>query len=252
MPIEAQTPTRSGRIAPVNPFLLCTVLARQTRRLGKVLPERRIAELIAIAMKNCADYELALDLGPGVPEVVRAEAMQIGRLWKHPEPAISCLGGTEKSQFATAVSASERSAAEAAPAWEVSLLAESTTGSHISAGRAVEPPDFRREFSSVYRKHSMSNSNGVDLNRVRQLRAMVENLCTLASRHRENHNYVVAHALCGRALAVAQEIHTPENDESALVTRIRKDQQAVFEMLRSGENHPENPPLGEKAKKVGR
>ena len=79
----------------------------------------------------------------------------------------------------------------------------------------------------------------------------MENLCTLANRHRENHNYVVAHALYGRALLVAQEIHAPENDGSALVTRIQKDQQAVFEMLRSGESNQENPPL-EKAKEVGR
>ena len=97
----------------------------------------------------------------------------------------------------------------------------------------------------------MSNSKGGDPNRIRQLRAMVENLCTLANRHRENHNYVVAHALYGRALSVAQEIRTPENDGNALVTRIRKEQQAVFEMLRSGESRPENPPI-EKAKEVGR
>jgi hypothetical protein len=80
---------------------------------------------------------------------------------------------------------------------------------------------------------------------------MVENLCTLANRHRENHNYVVSHALYGRALSVAQEIHTPENDGNSLVARIRADQQAVFEMLRSGESSPGNPPL-EKAKDVGR
>jgi hypothetical protein len=61
----------------------------------------------------------------------------------------------------------------------------------------------------------------------------------------------VAHALYGRVLAVTQEIHTPENDENALVTRIRKDQQAVFEMLRSAESNQENPLL-EKAKEVGR
>jgi hypothetical protein len=71
------------------------------------------------------------------------------------------------------------------------------------------------------------------------------------NRHHENHNYVVAHALYGRVLAVTQEIHTPENDENALVTRIRKDQQAVFEMLRSAESNQENPLL-EKAKEVGR
>ncbi len=97
----------------------------------------------------------------------------------------------------------------------------------------------------------MSNSNGVDPIHLRQLRAIAENLCTLANRHRENHNYVVAHALYGRALSVAQEIHTPENDGNVLVTRIRTDQQAVFEMLRSGESGLEKPPL-EKVQKVGR
>jgi len=252
MPIEAQSRTKSGRVALVNAFLLCIVLARQTRRLGRLLPDRRIAELIAIAMKNCADYDLALDLGTGVPEVVRAEAMQIGRLTRRPEPPIaSSPARTEGSRYTDVISAPAQSAAEADLACEPPLLDESATVSHISVGGAVDSPDFRRELSSVQRKHSMSKSNGGDLNRVRQLRAMAENLCTLSNRHRENHNYVVAHALYGRALTVVQEIHTPENDENALVTRIRKDQQAVFEMLRSGESNQENPPL-EKAKKVGR
>ncbi len=97
----------------------------------------------------------------------------------------------------------------------------------------------------------MSNSNGVDPIHLRQLRAMAENLCTLANRHRVNHNYVVAYALYGRALSVAQEIHTPEDDGNSLVTRIRKDQQAVFEMLRSGDSGLEKPPM-EKAQKAGR
>ncbi len=96
----------------------------------------------------------------------------------------------------------------------------------------------------------MSNSNGVDPIHLRQLRAMAENLCTLANRHRENHNYVVAHALYSRALSVAQEIHTSRHDGNILVTRIRTDQQAVFEMLRSGTSGLEKPPL-EKAQKVG-
>ena len=76
--------------APVNSFLLCTVLAKQTRRLGRLMPDRRIPELITIALKNCADYELVLDVGPGVPEVVRDEAMLIGRLTRRPEPP-SCF-----------------------------------------------------------------------------------------------------------------------------------------------------------------
>ncbi|HYM79557.1 MAG TPA: hypothetical protein VE377_26510 [Candidatus Dormibacteraeota bacterium] len=79
---------------------------------------------------------------------------------------------------------------------------------------------------------------------------MAENLCTLANRHRENHNFVVAHALYGRALSVAQEIHASGNDGDVLVARIRADQQAVFEILRSGKSGLERPPL-EKAQKVG-
>ena len=39
------------------------------------------------------------------------------------------------------------------------------------------------------------------------------------------------------------------DDENSLVARIRADQQAVFEMLRSGESSPGNPPL-EKQKKL--
>jgi hypothetical protein len=124
-------------------------------------------------------------------------------------------------------------------------------GAHLFVGSSVDATDLRRDLFGVQRKHSMSNPNGVDLTRLRQLQAMAENLCTLANRHRENHNYVVAHALYGRALSVAQEIHTPENDGNSLVTRIRADQQAVFEMLRSVETSPEKPPL-EKAKEVGR
>jgi hypothetical protein len=96
----------------------------------------------------------------------------------------------------------------------------------------------------------MSRSNGIDPTRLRQLRAITDNLCTLANRHRENKNYVVADALYGSALSVAQEIQTPDDDGSALVARIRKDQQTVFNLIRSGER-PEKPPL-EKAKEVGR
>jgi hypothetical protein len=97
----------------------------------------------------------------------------------------------------------------------------------------------------------MTNANSVGPIHLRQLRAMAENLCTQANHHRENHNYLVAYGLYGRALSVAQEIHTPENDGSVLVTRIRADQQAVLEMLRSEENCLEISP-SEKAQKVGR
>ena len=82
----------------------------------------------------------------------------------------------------------------------------------------------------------MNNSNGVYPLRIRQLRAIAENLCMLADRHREDHNYVVAYALYTRALSVAQQIHTPENVGNVLVARIRTDQQAAFDLLRIGES----------------
>ena len=82
----------------------------------------------------------------------------------------------------------------------------------------------------------MSNSNGVYPLRLRQLRAIAENLCLLADRHREDHNYVVAYALYTRALSVAQQIHTSENDGNVLMARIRTDQQAAFDLLRIGES----------------
>ncbi|MGA8151385.1 MAG: hypothetical protein WB952_10585 [Terriglobales bacterium] len=250
--MEAHSRMRLGREAPVNSFLLCTVLAKQTRRLGRLMPDRGIPELITIAMKNCADYELALELGPGVPGVVRDKAMQIGRITRRAEPSVaSSPGHSEQSWFRDAVSAAAQPAGDREPTGDASLPGKSSMGAQLFVGGSVNASDLRRDLSGVRRKHSMSNSHGVDLTRLRQLQAMAENLCTLANRHRENHNYVLAHALYGRALTIAQEIHTPENDGNSLVTRIRADQQAVFEMLRSVESSPEKPPL-EKAKEVGR
>ena len=89
----------------------------------------------------------------------------------------------------------------------------------------------------------MNNSNGVYPLRLRQLRAIAENLCMLADRHREDHNYVVAYALYTRALSVAQQIHTPENVGNVLVARIRTDQQAAFDLLRIGERSLETSSL---------
>jgi hypothetical protein len=79
----------------------------------------------------------------------------------------------------------------------------------------------------------MSNSNGVYPLRLRQLAAIAENLCMLADRHREDHNYVVAYALYTRALSVARQIHIPEHDGNVLVARIQTDQQAVLDQVAS-------------------
>lgn len=89
----------------------------------------------------------------------------------------------------------------------------------------------------------MNNSNRVDRLRLRQLRAIAENLCTLAKQHRDDHNYVVADALYTRALSVAQQIQTPESDGNVLLARIRTEQQRDFDAIKT--------PLVEKAQKVG-
>src|SRR5260370_12394334 len=183
--------------------------------------------------------------------------MKMARLRGRQDTAVNSIvtpsaGRWERSQIATAVSATgEQRATEGEPVDEAPLLGEGATGARLLMGSRVDSRDFLRNLNTGQRKHSMSSSNGVDPIHLRQLRAIAENLCTLANRHRENHNYVVAYALYGRALSVAQEIHTPENDGNVLLTRIRTDQQAVFEMLRSGKNGLEKPPL-EKAQKVGR
>lgn len=98
----------------------------------------------------------------------------------------------------------------------------------------------------------MNNASGIDTIHVRQLQAFAENLYLLANRHRDNRNYIVAHALYGHALEAAQRIDDPEHNGNgnALVTRIQKDRQAVFEILRRAESGPEKAPL-EKARKVG-
>ena len=251
--MQAQSWMKLWRDGQVNSFLLCTVLAKQTRRLGRLMPDRRIPELITLALKNCADYELALDVDAGVPEFVRAEAMQIGRLTMHPKLAVtSSPEQWDRSQIADAVSANRgQGTTEGESANEASIVGDGSIDTHLSVGGRVDSPDFHHNLHNVQRKYSMSNPNGVDPIHLRQLRAIAENLCTLANRHRENHNYIVAHALYGRALAVAQEIHIPEHDENVLATRIRTDQQAVFEMLRFGESGLDKPP-SEKAQKVGR
>lgn len=98
----------------------------------------------------------------------------------------------------------------------------------------------------------MSNPNGIDAIHVRQMLAFAENLYLQARRHHENHNYVVAHALYGHALVAAQRIDPPDTPDNGndLVARIQKEQQAVFEILRSNLIARKKAPF-EKVGKVG-
>ncbi len=80
-----------------------------------------------------------------------------------------------------------------------------------------------------------ASSSGLDGLQRKQWLAFANNLYLLASRHRDNHNYVVAHALYGRALEAAQNV-AASDDGRLLVAQIRTDQQAVSAILRHGED----------------
>jgi hypothetical protein len=83
-------------------------------------------------------------------------------------------------------------------------------------------------------EHSRNNSNGLERLRQRQWLALAENLCSLANLHRESHNYLVAYALYGRALA-AEGVLALWDDGRSLIERIRTNRQAVSERLQVGD-----------------
>jgi hypothetical protein len=80
-----------------------------------------------------------------------------------------------------------------------------------------------------------SRSKEMDISQQRQWLAFAGNLYSLANRHREYQDYLVAYALYGRALEAAEKVAAGEDKAHSLVTRIRNDQQAVVEMLYRGE-----------------
>jgi hypothetical protein len=85
------------------------------------------------------------------------------------------------------------------------------------------------------REPTTASSNGLDGLHRKQWLFFAENLYLLASRHRHNHDYLVAHALYGRALEASQKVAASE-DGLLLVARIRNDQQVVSGILRRGED----------------
>jgi len=81
----------------------------------------------------------------------------------------------------------------------------------------------------------MTNSTGVDPLRLRQLRAIAENLCSLANWHREHENYIVADALYSRSLSVAERINRSDNG-SDFGARILTEQQVVHDLMHAGKD----------------
>ena len=85
-----------------------------------------------------------------------------------------------------------------------------------------------------------AHSSGIeDPLRRQQWLALAGNLYLLGNLHCEIHDYVVAYALYSRALAAAEKVATLEDNGRWLVERIRKNQQAVSEILNGGESRVE-------------
>lgn len=231
-----------------NRFLLCSVLAKQARRLGRLVPEMRMAESIGVARRNCAEHAVQVYVDGNVPNVIREEvAAMFPRVELSVAPATVDAATLPRSQTGNGFSTIERQPRERAGS-EEERSSPSSVGAdvHLSMDSSLDSADPHRSLSGFERKWSMSHINGTDRMRQLQLRAMAQNLYTLANRHRESGNYIVAHALYGRALEVARGVDAPEHKEngSALVSRIQQDQQEVFEKLRSGRITPESTPQG--------
>ena len=93
--------------------------------------------------------------------------------------------------------------------------------------RLAHAPETKPPRSSSNRTHRLHR---------KQWLAFAGNLHLLANRHRENGNYLVAHALYHYALLAAEKVPTGEHDGRSLAARIRHDQQAMFEIRQHEEN----------------
>lgn len=240
--------------SPVNRYLLCAVLAKQTRRLGRVIPEMRVTQLIGVALRSCCEHEIAIQMGDNTPDVICEEAGRMFTLLKHSDlslaPAAEFPGESQAGNGGSVVK--QQAGEEDKPDKDQPDPSPSSADAHVPVGNRVRSADSGCHLPSLPRKSSMSNAHGTDRMRQVQLLALAENLYTLAKRHHENGKHVVAHALYGRALEVAAGLDGPELKESgsALRTKIKNDRQAVFEMLRLGDSGLRCVPL-EKAQKPG-
>ena len=220
-----------------NRFLLCSVVAKQARRLGRLIPEMRVAELIGVARRNCAEHSVQVYIVGCVPDVIREEAAAMFPLSEASPISEACGGATlPRSETSDGLSKiGHQQAGKAGREEERSCPSCNGTDNHVSLGADLDSADSHRNLSGFEGKWSMSHTNGTDRMRQLQLQALAQNLYTLANRHRENRNYVVAHALYGRALEITRGFDPQQhgNNAAALVNQIEKDQQAVFEILRA-------------------
>lgn len=79
--MEGAARVRTGielwRERPVNRYLLCAVLSKQARRLGRLIPELGVGELIGVALRNCTEHRVEIQLDRNTPDAIREEATRI-------------------------------------------------------------------------------------------------------------------------------------------------------------------------------
>ena len=251
--MRAQTCRKLLCGGPTNRYLLCTVLSKQTRRLGRLIPEMQISELIGVALRNCTGHEIKIEMDGNVPDVIRRDAMRMFPPTKLSEACLAFSSGpSDRSQTENGIlNIEQQERGEDRTTDRESQLYEREADTPASMGSSVDSLDTHCDPPSFQRNQSMSKAIGTDRTRQLQLRALAENLHLLATHHRDNGNYIVAHALYGHALETAQAVDTPEYkvDGKVLTAKIQKDRQAVLEMLLSGESGSERSPL-ENAQKV--
>jgi hypothetical protein len=127
----------------VNRYLLCTVLSKQARRLGRLIPEMRIAELIEVALRNCTDHEVEIQMDGDVPEAIRAEAARMFPPSKLLETVLAASPGSSRgSQTENRVLAMKlQEGTEDRSTNGESSLSEAATDIQVAVGTGVDSPD---------------------------------------------------------------------------------------------------------------
>jgi hypothetical protein len=153
----------------INRFLLCSVLAKQARRLGRLIPEMRVAELIGVAWRYCAEHEVHVYVDGHVPNVIREQVTEMcplgGRL---SDTRAVCAVTMPWGQAGNGLSTVEQQRREKArPEEERSRPSGIGADIHVFVGTGFDSADSCRNLSGFEGTCSMSHTNGTD--RMRQL-----------------------------------------------------------------------------------
>src|SRR5215472_1995960 len=128
----------------INRFLLCSVLAKQARRLGRLIPEMRVAELIGVARRNCAEHSVQVYVDGNVPNVIREEAMAMFPLGEASPISAACGDATlPRSQIGDGFSTIEQQGHGGTGSEEESFRA----GIHVSVRTGLNSVDSYRNLS---------------------------------------------------------------------------------------------------------